>query len=277
MLYKPAPIDFTSNILVFIHVPKTAGSSLAHALIQAVGKEAHLLTYLEKLGKIHVSRVHKAAWTARRYARDSLLRLRGLHPLIRKEDRKRDLASLRVLHGHVSLGNEPQTGRNPLYISIARDPVERFVSDYYYRYDIRSTWPAGKRERSKFWLYDIDRFVDFVYDRRSWTETNQQCRFLGGAESFEAASKAIDERVFLAAPVHRMQEFLELMEPVMGLKSASAPHVNSGKARQGKAPPSEKSIAKIREMVSEDLRLVDYVSKAFDDVYARYGQQVQSA
>ncbi len=69
-----------------------------------------------------------------------------------------------------------------------------------------------------------------------------------------------------------MTEFFELLGPVMHLPSPPSQRVNVGRARQGKAPPSEKSLAKIKEMVSEDQRLFDYVSKAFDDLYAEFGQ-----
>jgi len=268
-------LDFNREILVFVHIPKTAGNSLVDALIARVGKDKHIFPRVEKIGKVHPSRLRKAIYAARKFTRNSALRLRGIDPLMRKEHRKLDLNELRFLQGHITLGREPKTGRNPVYVTLLRNPVDRFLSDYYYRFDIRAGWPEGKRERHSFWLYDVDRFVDFVYARRSWTPTNLQCRYLGGVDNFEAARRAIDERVFLAAPVPRMTEFLELLGPVLGLPRPETPRANIGRARQGKVPPSEESLAKIREMVSEDQKLFDYVSKAFDDLYAEFGQNAQ--
>ncbi len=277
MLYRPMPLDFSREILVFVHIPKTAGNSLKEVIVGHFGEEAYLYTYLEKIGKVHPTRLRKAIYAARKFVRNSALRLRGLDPLIRKADRNRDLNKVRLLTGHVTLGKEPKTGRNPVYISVVRDPTERFLSDYYYRFDIRASWPEGKKERHSFLLYDVDRFVDFVYDRRAWTPTNLQCRYIGGADNFEAARKAVDERLFLATPGQRINEFLELLRPALGFASATAPRANIGQARQERAAPSEKSIAKIREMVSEDQRLFDYISRNFDELYTHFGHAVQSA
>ena len=277
MLYQPVPMDFTRNILVFVHAPKTGGTAFDEALEAHFGPDNCIFTRVEKIGKIHPDRVQKAFWTARKFARNSVLRLRGIHPLMRREHQTLDLNRLRVLTGHFALGAEPRIGRDPIYVSLVRDPVDRFLSDYYYRFDIRSRWSDRKRERHSFWLYDVDRFVDFVYARKGWTQTNLQCRYLGGEDNFGAARKAIDECVFLAAPLSRMKEFFELLRPVLDFNSIAAHRANIGRARQDKAPPSEKSLAKIREMVSEDQRLFDYVSEAFDDVYNEFGQIIQTA
>jgi Sulfotransferase family len=276
MLYQPRLLDFSREILVFVHVPKTAGSSLEEALAGHVGHDRYVFARVEKIGKIHPNRLLKGIYGARKFMRHSALRFRGIDPLMRKEHRKLDLTQLRVLHGHITLGKEPKVGRNPVYVTLLRDPVDRFLSDYYYRFDIRAGWPEGKRERHSFWLYDVDRFVDYVYKRKAWTETNLQCLYLAGVDNFEAARKAVDECVFLAAPVPRLRDFLQLMGPVLNMPAPPPPRANIGKARQGKQPPSEESLSKIREMVSEDQKLFDYVSKAFDDLYAEFGQKAEA-
>jgi hypothetical protein len=268
MLFNPAPLDIARQVLVFVHIPKTAGSALTEALVGHFGKEAYIPMLQEKIGKIHANRLRKTIWTARKAARNSILRLRGIHPLMSIEHRNINPDQLRVLHGHVSLGKEPDLGRDPLYITLVRDPVDRFISDYYFRFDIRASWPEGKRERHGFWLYDIDRFADYVYARKDLSELNLQCRYIGGEDNFAAAKRAVDDRVFLAAPMQRVNEFLELLTPVLGLSSSVMPRSNIGRARQKKAPPSEETKAKIREMVSQDQQLFDYISRTFDDLYA---------
>jgi hypothetical protein len=273
MLFNSTPLDFTRQVLVFVHIPKTAGSGIEETLVGHFGSEAYIFMLQEKIGKIHSNRLRKAIWAARKVARDSILRMRGIHPLMSKEHRNINPDQLRVLHGHVSLGKEPDIGRDPVYISIIRDPVDRFISDYYYRFDIRASWPEGKRERHEFWLYDIDRFVDYVYTRKEFNELNLQCRYIGGEDNFAAAKRAVDDRVFLAAPMQRVNEFLELLTPVLGLGSPVMPSTNIGRTRQKKAPPSDETKAKIREMVSEDQKLFDYISRAFDDLYATSKQK----
>ncbi|MGO9543911.1 MAG: sulfotransferase family 2 domain-containing protein [Rhodomicrobium sp.] len=264
MLYQPAPLDFSRQILVFVHIPKAAGSTLDEALFAHFGKDACQYAGLENIWKIHSSRTGKAVWTAWNNARTAGRRLRGIDPGVK--DR------LRLLTGHFRLGAEPRTGRTPIYLTLIRDPVDRLLSQYYYRHDARAH-SKGKRDRHEYWLYDIDRFADYVYARREWNEMNLQCRYLSGENNFAAARRAVDERVFLAAPTHRMNEFLALLGPVLGLDSFAAARSNIGRTRQGKTPPPEKALAKIREMVSEDQRLFDYVSRAFDDLYAKSGQK----
>ncbi len=273
MLYQPRLLDFDREILVFVHVTKTAGTLLEEALAGHVGEDRfHTFHRFQRIGHVYPNRLLKAFYLARKFGVKSALQLRGIHPLMRNDYRKLDLDQLHVITGHIALGTEPKTGRKPVYVTLLRDPADRFLSDYYYRFDQRAEWPEGKRERHEFWLYDVDRFVDYVYARRGWTETNLQCLYLGGADNFEAARRAIEERVFLAAPMPRMTEFFELLGPAVHLPPPPSQRVNVGRARQGKALPSEKSLAKIRDMVSEDQRLFGYVSKAFDDLYAEFGQ-----
>jgi hypothetical protein len=269
MLYRPTPLDFSRNVLVFVHIPKTAGTAACDVLFKQLGFDRCLETNDGKVGKIHESRLRKFAWRARKSLRNAALRLRGVDPLLPKSVARADFARLRLLGGHYALGEEPKLGREPVYLTAVRDPVDRFLSDYYYRIDQRSTRPAGRRERHAFWTYDVDRFVDHVYARRAWNEMNLQCRYLGGVATFAAAKRAVDDRVFLAAPSNRLNEFLQLLRPVLDLSSTQAPRSNVGRARQGKAPPSPETLAKIREMVSEDQLLFDYVSRAFDDLFRK--------
>ncbi len=276
MLYQPTPLDFSRNILVVVHIPKTGGTALLRALEERFGADGHLFPELEKIGKIHPNRARKIVWETRKFLRNSFARACGADPLLPKDFKPTQLDRLFFLNGHFTLGREPRTSRGPVYVVVVRDPVDRFLSDYYYRFDIRAAWPSGKRERHAFWTYDVDRFVDYVYRRRSWTETNLQCRYIAGRGDFNEARGVIDDRVFLAAPSSRLDDLLELLQPVLQLPSVRAPRANIGKAREGHAPPSRESLEKIREMVTEDQKLFDYVSAAFDSLYCRSAGTVQS-
>lgn len=270
MLYQPAPLDFSRSVLVFVHIPKVGGTAMEAALVAAVGPDALRFLRLEKIGKVHASRPHKLVWETKKFLRNAIARAQGVEPLLPKGFTSAQLDRLAILKGHITLGAEPKTGREPVYVTVVRDPVDRFLSDYYCRFDIRAAWPSGKRERHKFWTYEIDGFVDYVYKRRSWTDTNLQCRYIGGQDNFEAAKDAVDKRVFLAAPSNRLDDFLELLRPLLPALPARAPRANVGKARLEKAPPSRESLEKIREMTADDQRLFDYVAKDFDQVYRRY-------
>jgi sulfotransferase famil protein len=262
MLYRPTPLDFMHQILVFVHIPKTAGSALDDALKQGLGEENCLLTRAESIGQVFPDRFRKFHWSVRKALRESRIRRRGAHPLLPDGVPAARLGELRLLDGHFSLGAEPKTGREPIYLTLVRDPVDRFLSDYYYR----SQWKEAASERHAYRTYDIDRFVDYVYRRRNWSETNLQCRYLGGRGEFVPAREAVDGRIFLAAPCDRIDDLLELLGPVLGIDLGRAPKMNIGRARQEKSAPSTETLTKVREMVSQDQLLFDYISREFNDL-----------
>jgi hypothetical protein len=273
MLYQPKPLDFSREVLVFVHIPKTAGTSLLETLTHQLGEHrCRGLPRFQKFGNIHPNRFLKMHYMAQKFLTRTTLRLCGIEPYLRDDGRNFDLSTLYFMSGHFKRGIEPHTGRRPVYITLLRDPVDRFVSDYYYRFDARARTPEVKPDRHAFWQYDIDRFVDYVYSRKSWTPTNLQCLYLGLKDNFEAARRAVEEHIFLAAPVPRTEGFLELLSQSLNLPPPPPHRSNVGRARQGKQPPSEKSLAKIREMVSDDQRLYDYVAKSFDELYAEFSQ-----
>ncbi|THD47999.1 MAG: hypothetical protein E7774_03705 [Bradyrhizobium sp.] len=262
MLYRPAPLDFERQILVFLHIPKTAGSALDEALKQGLGEENCLLTRAENIGQIFPDRFRKAHWRVRKFLREGRFRLRGRDILLPEDVSPEALGRFRLLDGHFSLGKEPKTGREPVYITLIRDPIERFLSDYYYRFE----WAQDKQERHAFRRFEVDHFVDYVYPRRAWSELNLQCRYLARRGNFNAARESVDRRVFLAAPSNRIDDCLGLLRPVLNLGKVQAPRSNVGRIRQIRAQPSPGAVAKIREMVAEDIRLYDYVSTAFDQL-----------
>jgi hypothetical protein len=270
MLYQQAPFDFSRDVLVIVHIPKTGGTALSKFIIDHFGPENCLRGIdigVEKVGKIQPSRASKLRWRAREQAQKLAMLLRGGDPRLKQFYSKAELENVRAISGHFPLGAEPKISRKPVYVTAVREPVDRFLSTYYMGQDHRASWPPGKRDRHPFWGYDLDRFVDYVYARRQWNDINLQCRFLGGAGRFETARRAVDDRVFLAAPTDRLDEGLELLRPVLDLQTTILPPANVGKTRQRGAPPSPETLAKIRAMTAEDQLLYDYVSRVFDDLY----------
>jgi hypothetical protein len=267
MLYRLAPLDFSKSVLVVAHVPKTAGSSLCTALFAGLGRENCVVTAMEKIEKVYSGEAHRFAWGARELVRKTAMRARGRHPLLPRRYTPAELERVLLFEGHFALGGEPRTSRRPVYVTLLRDPVDRFLSLYYYSHDLRGRWPEGVRDRHPYWTYDLDRFVEYIYARRKWTVTNVHCRYIGGDETFETARQAVDGRVFLAAPTERLGDCLALLAPVLDLKAAETPRANVGVSRPGKAPPSSETLAKIRAMVAQDQLLFDYVSHAFDDLH----------
>jgi Sulfotransferase family len=285
MLYCPERVDFSRRIVVVLHIPKTAGSALRTMIGESLGQENCLGTGPDKIGKIHPNRMHNLFWSARERVRNSVresvrkaaVRARDIDSPFRRHATARDLEQKCMVAGHFAVGGEPRDSRTPVYLAMVRDPVDRFLSEYYFSHDLRATWPKGMRDRHPWWTYDLDRFVDFIYSRRRWTVTNVQGRYLGGRDTFEAARRAVDQRIFLAAPSQRLDECVDLLRPVLNLKAKMAAKVNVGVARQRAAAPSAETLNKIKAMVRQDQLLFEYVSRTFDDLCAGNGFHAETA
>ena len=176
-----------------------------------------------------------------------------------------------MISGHFALGEEPPLSRRPVYVSLLRDPVDRFVSHYHYLRDLRDQQGAPRRRDTQLARgMDLEAYVDLIASGRTIGVNNIQCRYIGGSERFEDARRAIDEKVFLAAPGERIDDFLALAAPAFDITAVRADRVNVGQRRTKAQPPPEAVLAKIRDLFADDVALFDYVSRSFETLYRRY-------
>jgi len=91
MQYRPARLDVSRNVLVFVHIPKTAGSALRDALFEQLESDHCLVARDGRVGKIFANRLHMLAWRARQSMRCAAFRLRGVEPLLPKGVARADL------------------------------------------------------------------------------------------------------------------------------------------------------------------------------------------
>lgn len=267
MLFQPATLDFSTQVLVFIHIPKTAGSSFRTAMTAHFGSERCLSLRQEKIEKIYRSIAHRLAWRAREGSRRVASRLVGGDPLLPKSQRPVPISDIHLVAGHVVLGHEPRLSREPVYLTLVRDPVERFLSHFYFLKDLAAGAPEGARSGHPLQNYALDEYVDLLEGCRLRTMNNVQCGYIAGRESFSHARRVIDERVFLAAPSERLDDLLDLLRPVIGLDAVLAPRENVGVARSDAEAPPASLLAGIRALLAEDIQLFDYVSQSFDELY----------
>lgn len=270
MLFDPSPIDFDRQAIVFVHIPKTAGVSLFRALAAGLGADRCAQTRMEKIDKIHDGARARLFWSAGHGFRNALRRFGGTDPLIPRGFPPSRLDDIFVLAGHFSLNHEPKIARKPVYITLVRDPVERFISHYYFLQDLHELEPATRRDTQPARKYDLERYVDLLENRRLVGVTNVQCRYIGGDETFDSARHALDEQVFLAAPSERLGDFLKLLALALPFEPVITPRENVGQARRAALAPSERTLEQIRGLVAEDRKLFDYVSREFEAVYRRY-------
>lgn len=271
MLFKPSPIDLDREAIVFVHIPKTGGTSLRSVFAAHFGADRCIETRMAKFDRIHESAASRALWSAGHAFRNGLRHLAGRDPLLPRAVAPSALDRVVLLSGHFALGQEPKLSRVPLYVTLLRDPVERFISHYYFLHDLREQEAAGGRDRQPARKHDLETYVSLLAARRLRGVTNVHCRYIAGVESFEPARRAITERVFLAAPSDRLDDFLRLLGQVSRFEPTVSPRENVGRAHRKAPRPSERTLEQIRGLVAEDRKLFEYVARSFDETYRRFG------
>lgn len=226
-LGKGAP----DSLLVFVHIPKAAGTSLNELFEQVYGR-----TFL------NVSN-HHPAWESRRPDPDGIFCLSGHVP-----------------YGwHRKLGAKGRTdwpgdglfeGRTIRYVSIVRDPVDRFRS--YYRYAKQEPKHRHHREVAGMSPREFLSFLDSIDDRGAW---NQQFRMLGGLPG---------DRFHLVAPLDRLDRFVEVLGKSLGWPGGFAlPHSNRSEGKDVDGF-DDSLIAEIEARGPKDRELYDHVRDRFE-------------
>lgn len=207
--------------VLFVHIPKTAGMSLYHALERWAGP-GRAIRYPN--GGVD----DLAAWRDLSQARLDQLRLVSGHlPL--HEFRRRDM-----------------TGWAP--ITLLRDPVARTLSTYSY---IRG-------HRSHPWHelvspMDLDAFLDWFESRPA--NLDQQCGFITPTRTAETALDVLAEEFLLAGTVERLGAFDAALSEVLGTTIRTPAHNRSRRPVDPSSLPAT-TIDRIRAMHPQDGALV---------------------
>jgi hypothetical protein len=226
---EPRP---ASEPVFFVHIPKTAGSSFRSVLKRWYGVELMIFDS-------HDQEAFAREW----------------------QDRD---GPTRAIAGHFSFGLHQAIlagACRPLYLSLVRDPVERFVS--FYKHALQTPDHALHGAAGS----GLEDFLTHTLSEpraRRWTVAIQ-CSFLSGARSFEEARPIVDEAYSLIAPTERFAEFVARASRLLGKPAPAAP------SRNVRAPTPEllgaaaRLADRIRETHIEDQRLYEHVRRRFAD------------
>ena len=214
--------------LMFVHIPKCAGSSFRAVLKRWYGRD-------------HISiDSHDPA--------DLMQRLAGRE------------APPRAISGHFSFGIHEGTVAKPCYVSLVRDPVERMASLYKHA---RMT-PEHSMHAAAASL-DLAEFYDLTLDEpraRRWT-VGVQCYFLARRRTFDATRPIIEANYRLLAPTEAFGQFIDETARLAGQAPDEAPERN----RRPSPPELTEAIAalepRIRQDHVEDQLLYERVRDAF--------------
>ena len=220
-----------ATLLVFVHIPKAAGTSLNDLFETVYGR-----------GFLNVSN-HRIAWESRRTDPAGVLCLAGHFPY--------------GWHRRLGMAGRGKgapdglfEGRRILHVSVVRDPVERFQS--YYRYVQARPKHRHHRAASGMTPRQFVDYLDAEGDDEVWTRPH---RLRGGSPG---------DRFFLAAPLPRLGEFVSVLgEALEWPVRPGLPHSNRTEAEAYEAFDAE-LLERVEQRSRLDRELYDEVSRRFE-------------
>jgi hypothetical protein len=243
--------------LIFLHIPKTAGTTLKRVIERQYK--------VSEIGKCYYQKRVKTL-------REALDRLNGL-PKERADE-------IKIIVGHVGFGVHEYLPWPCSYFTILRDPIDRVISSYYQTR--RGESDPLREEARRLSL------KDFVSSGLVKAMDNGQTRLLSGAAveedllgkkveygrcdeaMLERAKKNLREQIVVGLS-ERFDESLMLLKSVLGWSSIYYVKANVGRNRTRKEEISKDALRCIEKYNELDLELYRYAGEIFDEAISRQG------
>ena len=214
-------------LVVHVHMPKAGGTTL-DGLLQSI--------YGDRLLIAHPIVGWPQQWTSEFIA----------HVAEKRE-------YYEAFSGHSSYGIHQLFGREGLYISSVRDPVDRFES--YYNF-VRHWTLHHHHEVAR--NLSIQEFFRYLRDRDDIELFNLQCLLLCGRKDFKAAREFIIGNYSAILPIKYFNECMRLLTRKMRWPAIAVPRLN---ATEHRSKVTELSPGDMRTLIDgnrEDLQLVKF-------------------
>jgi hypothetical protein len=230
----------TRPVLIFLHIPKTAGSTLTLILSRQYPAGVTFFTGGPKRP-----------------------RPEQLEALSMGERERFD-----CLAGHLRFGVHRLLPRPARYITMVRDPVERLISAYYY---IRGLPEHPMHERVLREGLSLEQYVRLA-------PSDEQVRILSGTagaattrETLEQARRNIEEHFVAVGLTERFDEFALLLTRVLGWRHVYVrpDNVTPDRPRQHDLAPS--AIASIEDRNRLDRELYGFATQVFERSLREHG------
>jgi len=241
--------------LIFLHIPKTAGTTLTTVLARQYPQDKTLSIFDEPLDA------------------PSLQQL----PEHQRE-------KLQYVRGHVRFGLHEFLPQPSTYITFLRDPIDRIISTYYF------TFRTPSHPLYELFLSQKIGLGDFVSSGIRVMTENGQVRLLAGkagvetpfgqcnAELLDIAKHNIQDKFSLVGLSGRFDESLILLKRQFGWRNVAYISRNVTANRPQKADVSEQDLALIQEYNQLDLELYRYIQEQFqqqiDEQGADFAQEL---
>jgi hypothetical protein len=237
-------------VFVFLHLPKTAGHSFT-------------------------------AVAARHFGADRVAAVNGpddLDAFVRTHRRGR----FALVHGHMPYGVAEHVGERGVYYVVLRDPVDRFVSDYYYIWGAPEH-PAHRLVRERgITLRDFARIPSPVHPFTQNAQARRLCRYdlvrrnagggrwwalrhRFGAAELDEAKETLATRVHAFGLYERMPQSMRQFAALIGAELGEIPHENVTPFRLAVGQLDTETIDAIREANRLDLALYEFACRLADE------------
>jgi len=245
-MIKTAKRDVKQQTVIFLHVPKAAGSTL-HTVFNRQYKRANVFTIDEE---------------------QSIEDLKQLS--------KTQRAQIEVLKGHMYFGLHELLPQPSTYITILRDPVERVISHYYYILRNPSNELYNQVASTGMSL------KDFVLSGLSLEIDNGQTRLLSStgavvpykqcsSEVLESAKQNVKERFSTIGFVERFDETLILLKRAFKWDMPFYTKSNVTQNRPLKTEISKSTLDVIEAYNQLDIQLYQFAQERFEEQIRQQG------
>ena len=243
-----------SGTVIFIHIPKAAGSTLNQVLNRQY-KAQHILCIKEGMSK-----------------QDSIDSFKQLP--------KKKKAHLRCIRGHMPFGLHQWLPQPATYLTILRNPVERLISYYYFVLETPIHHFHSEVVQNDLTL------EDFVTKIANINETNLQTRWISGCVDFDSvmppyedlpanaldlAKANIKSSFSVCGLTERFDESLLLMQRVLRWKSVVYIRRNIGKRQPSRAELPSSTLRLIEKCEEQDLVLYEFAAKRLTEMLDGHG------
>jgi hypothetical protein len=245
-------------LLVLLHIPKTAGMTLARILLRHYGD-----------GLVGGGGEDRGAPPGRR-SPNVFSRFEHV------DARLRSIASspgVRALSGHITFGLAARLPRDARYVTVLREPVERTLSQYFFfvRPPAKRVGRAGAGFVPPWLPYPPPTLtLEECLTERGYIPDNLQTRMLCGLVSpydplppgaLEQAKRNLAERFAFVGTTERFDEFLALLDLELSWPTVALRRSNVNPDRPHRADLAPEVVALVEERNALDLELHAFASE----------------
>jgi len=246
----PSPDSAAKKTLIFLHIPKAAGTTMASILTQQYGKSV----------SHHTKRQPHQQMQAM------------------PEEQRRQL---RLIHGHMPFGIHQYLSQSSTYFTMLRHPVERVISHYYFILNSpeHSGYPVARAARN------ITQYVACGLQEQTNNVQTRHISGIGGTVGFgkctarhlQQAKQNLEAEFILAGTSEQFDATLLLLGQRLGWTPSPYPKLNVNPSRRKRDELSRQAIAMIERHNALDLELYRYVTERLQQQIAAQGPEFQTA